>query len=107
MVINHDLTSEDLFSTLPRSFLSTWDFRVAFIDFEFATRYAPGSDTSTWIASGFCGNIGFAAPENIISHTTRADYAVLPADVRILSYITTFVVIYIRHLDIFSRESLG
>jgi hypothetical protein len=89
MVVNHDLTSEDLFSLLPRPFLSTWDFRLAFIDFEFATKYTPGSDASTWVASGFCGNIGFAAPENIASHTTGAEYAVLPADVCILFYIAT------------------
>ncbi|KAF8527608.1 kinase-like domain-containing protein [Hysterangium stoloniferum] len=81
MVINHDLTKKERLQPIPYPFLSTWDFRLAFIDFEFSSKYTPGSDTSTWVDTGFCGNIGFAAPENIDSHVTRAEYAVLPTDV--------------------------
>ncbi|KAF8507725.1 kinase-like domain-containing protein [Hysterangium stoloniferum] len=81
MVINHDLTQRELSEPIPYPFLSTWDFRLAFIDFDFASKFTPGSDTSTWVGCGFHGNIGFAAPEVVDSHVTRAEYAVLPTDI--------------------------
>ena len=81
LVINHDLTAVERVNPIPVPFLSTWDFRIAFIDFELSTKYIAGSDTSTWVDSGFCGNYDFVAPEVLASEETKAEYAVLPTDV--------------------------
>ena len=81
LVINHDLTATERVKPIPVPFLSTFDFRIAFIDFELSTKYIPGSDTSTWVDSGFHGKYDCAAPEVIASQETKAEYAVLPTDV--------------------------
>ncbi|KIJ53360.1 hypothetical protein M422DRAFT_242504 [Sphaerobolus stellatus SS14] len=61
--------------------VSAWNFKLAYLDFEFSIQFNVETELNTWTMNGTKDTIDFHSPENWAADKTGIPYRALPADV--------------------------